>query len=334
MVVVCERCNTVFKTGGGFASHLRRKVPCGKEEDDVDFGDEANVDANNADADNINADNVNANNVNANNAVNAALTTNKSPLRYPGGKTRACKILEKIVNENFDLSQFDTLMSPFLGGGSFEFHMQNAHSLKVVANDKFKPLYNFWKACQSDKANLCSKLHDLIDTIDKDTFAQYRKDIMGIDGLEQSVMYFVINRCSFSGATLSGGFSTEAAAKRFTQSSINNIKKLNLTNFAIHNMDFSEFLDKHHSDKCLLFLDPPYYLESKSKLYGNNGDMHEHFDHNEFYNCISQKTNWIITYNNCDFIRNLYKDYTILDASWSYGMNKTKKSSEIVIIAK
>lgn len=39
-------------------------------------------------------------------------------------------------------------------------------------------------------------------------------------------MYFIINRCSFSGATLSGGFSLESSQKRFTTSSIERIKKI------------------------------------------------------------------------------------------------------------
>lgn len=39
-----------------------------------------------------------------------------------------------------------------------------------------------------------------------------------------------------------------------------------------------------------------------------------------------------MTYNNCDFIKDLYKDYKILETGWSYGMNKSKKSSEIVIL--
>jgi len=39
-----------------------------------------------------------------------------------------------------------------------------------------------------------------------------------------------------------------------------------------------------------------------------------------------------MTYNNCEYIKNLYKDYKIIDINWSYGMNKTKDSSEIVIV--
>ena len=56
---------------------------------------------------------------------------NKSPLRYPGGKTRACKILDTIVNKYFDIKQFNTILSPFIGGGSFEFYMQNKYNLKI-----------------------------------------------------------------------------------------------------------------------------------------------------------------------------------------------------------
>ena len=83
-----------------------------------------------------------------------------------------------------------------------------------------------------------------------------------------------------------------------------------------------------------MFLDPPYNLEKKSKLYGNNGDMHETFNHKLLFELLQTCENWILTYNNCDYIRNLYKDYIILDMNWKYGMNKSKNSSEIIIISK
>ena len=58
----------------------------------------------------------------------------KSPLRYPGGKTRACKILDEIiVNNNIKI---DTIISPFFGGGSFEFYLENKYKIKIIANDK------------------------------------------------------------------------------------------------------------------------------------------------------------------------------------------------------
>lgn len=258
---------------------------------------------------------------------------NISPLRYPGGKTRACNLLDVILNKQFNITTFKNIVSPFFGGGSFEFYIQNKYGLKIIANDKFKPLYNFWNICKSDNDKLCEKLYKNINSVDKNTFINYRTMIMNEnDILTQSMMYFIINRCSFSGATLSGGFSLEASKKRFTLSSIDRIKNLNLTRFEIYNLDFEEFINKNNNTDNLLFLDPPYYLEKKSKLYGNNGDMHESFEHEKLYKCISTKQNWLMTYNNCDYIKKLYKDFNIIETSWSYGMNKSKESSEIVII--
>ena len=263
-------------------------------------------------------------------------TANVSPLRYPGGKTRACKIIENVILQHFDITSFDTIISPFFGGGSFEFYMQNKYGVMLIVNDKFTPLYNFWKQVKINKAILCEELRE-IKAVSKEQFIAYRKTIMDLQAniLQQATQYFVINRCSFSGSTLSGGFSEEASRKRFTQSSINRIEALDLTNIEIYNEDFYDFVNTYTPiEKALLFLDPPYYLESNSKLYGNNGDLHEGFNHNLLFELLTTKKNWVLTYNNCEYIRNLYKDYIILDVNWSYGMNTTKASSEIIIISK
>lgn len=259
---------------------------------------------------------------------------NISPLRYPGGKTRACKKLETIIMDNFVISDFNNIVSPFFGGGSFEFYIQNNYGLNIISNDKFVPLYNFWNICKDDNENLCKMLISKLNLVDKNHFNYLRNNIIGEnDKLTQSIMYFIINRCSFSGATLSGGFSLESSKKRFTKSSVDRIKNLNLTNFTINNLDFEEFINNNVSQENLIFLDPPYYLEKKSKLYGNNGDMHDTFDHIKLYHCLSKIKNWVMTYNNCDYIKLLYKDFKIIETSWSYGMNKSKESSEIVIIS-
>ena len=245
--------------------------------------------------------------------------------------------LEQIILDHFDVTQFDTLISPFFGGGSFEFHIQNNYNYKLIVNDKFTPLYNFWKQIKENKTILCEQLKT-IPSVSKELFTNYRNTIMSLNDnrLQQALQYFVINRCSFSGATLSGGFSEEASLKRYTLSSINRISALDFTNIDIYNEDFQNFIKNYVSEenKCLIFLDPPYYLEKQSKLYGNNGDMHENFNHQLLFDVIKTKKNWIITYNNCEYIRTLYKDFVIIDVNWTYGMNKTKQSSEIVIISK
>lgn len=257
---------------------------------------------------------------------------NRSPLRYPGGKTRACKYLDNVLTEYFDIENIKNIVSPFFGGGSFEFYLQNKYNLSILANDKFTPLANFWKCCKENNKELCNELNK-IDHVTKKMFSSYRDHIIEESNIiKQAIYYFIINRCSFNGTTLSGGFSQESSQKRFTKSSIKRLENLDLSNFKIFNYDFVQFINNFRVNDAIMFLDPPYYLEKGSKLYGECGDLHETFDHKQLKTLLEKEKKWMMTYNDCEYIRNLYSEYTIIDMNWKYGMGKTKKSSEIVII--
>lgn len=75
----------------------------------------------------------------------------------------------------------------------------------------------------------------------------------------------------------------------------------------------------------LIFLYPPYSSNKTSKLYGNSGCLHTSFDHIRLFNYISTKRNWVMTYDDSFFIRNLYKDFIQIETSWAYGMTSQKK---------
>ena len=124
--------------------------------------------------------------------------------------------------------------------------------------------------------------------------------------LNQSIMYFIINRCSFSGATLCGGFSLEASKKRFTKSSIDRIKKLDLSYFDIYNLDFEEFINNNHDKKNLLFLRSPLLFRKKIQTYmGRMGICTKLLIIINYLLVYQRKKNWFLTYNNCDFIKKL-----------------------------
>ena len=88
---------------------------------------------------------------------------------------------------------------------------------------------------------------------------------------------------------LSGGFSSDSSKNRFTKSSIDNIKQLDLSSYEFFNLDFKKFINDNQDEKNLMFLDPPYYLNKGNTLYGNNGD--EAFNHKKLYKCLSTKKN-------------------------------------------
>ena len=80
---------------------------------------------------------------------------------------------------------------------------------------------------------------------------------------------------------------------------------MDLSLIEFHNKDFSEFIiNDYNNDEYLMFLDPPYYLEN-SKLYGIKGDLHKDFNHQQLFSIIKDKKNWILTYNDSSYIKNL-----------------------------
>jgi DNA adenine methylase len=253
---------------------------------------------------------------------------NISPLRYPGGKTRAIPILETYVTKYFPGKKI--LLSPFFGGGSFELYMLS-RGFQVKANDLFVPLYKFWKMKQDSCQALVESIRQKI-PVTKEKFQEFRNTIMTeTDSMTIASLFFLINRCSFSGATLSGGFSKEASEKRLTESSFQRLLDCNVETIQFTNVDCNVFLTANpETADTLVYADPPYYIESY--LYGRDGDMHESFSHALFAETIKKRSDWILSYNNCEYIRNLYSDCRIFEVSWSYGMNADKESSEILIL--
>ena len=65
----------------------------------------------------------------------------KTPLRYPGGKSRA---LSKLFQYLPDLKDYDEYREPFLGGGSVALEVSKRYPhLDIWVNDLYEPLYNF-----------------------------------------------------------------------------------------------------------------------------------------------------------------------------------------------
>ena len=283
---------------------------------------------------------------------------NKSPLRYIGGKTRACKKLGEIYEKYYSHNDYDVLYSGFFGGGSFEFWLDEKYLFKqVIANDRFYPLYNFWNQLKLDPKKIMSIMTEEFNLhMSKEQFQESGEILKNFTQYcchptyggcysENAVRYFLMNRSSYSGATLSGGWSKGGRQPDECPSCVKNLMNLDIRHFHFKCEDIFD-IDKYHqlgdgSSKTFFFFDPPYHLEKGSKLYGKNGDLHKDFDHDRFYKFADdlhstfdkcKHQSWMICYNDCEWVREKYKDYHIIPLEWSYGTSS--KSSEVVIIPK
>ena len=117
---------------------------------------------------------------------------------------------------------------------------------------------------------------------------------------------------------------------RFTISSIERLKMFKAKNLHVMQADFHESIPQ--ANGSLLYLDPPYLLNQK--LYGRNGDMHAGFDHEGLAKLLHKYDNWILSYNDCSEIRELYGGFRIDCPEWKYGMSNDKNSREVLIVSK
>ena len=84
---------------------------------------------------------------------------NKTPLRYPGGKSKA---LAKLCEQLPDLNAYEEFREPFLGGGSVAIHISRIYPhLDIWVNDLYEPLYQFWRVLQRNVDDLKSELLEL-----------------------------------------------------------------------------------------------------------------------------------------------------------------------------
>jgi len=280
------------------------------------------------------------------------MTKLKTPLRYPGGKSRAIKKLDPDLPK-----QFKEFREPFHGGGSMALHVtQTRPNTKVWVNDAYYNLYNFWvqlrdkgpalhqelasiktpieyvsKPLRKKKVDKSQWDRSIIDNIDKHRalFNKAREEISSVDDFTKAVYFFILNKCSFSGLGESSSFSEQASEQNFSMTGINKlpdysklIKKWTITNF-----DYEFLLSAKGEDDCFVFLDPPYDI--KDDLYGKNGNMHSGFDHMRFYeDVVKCKHDWMITYNSNEVLRKRFSDYYFNDWDLTYTMRSSKTYTE------
>ena len=256
-----------------------------------------------------------------------SLKSYKTPLRYPGGKSRA---LSKLFQFIPDLKDYAEFREPFLGGGSVAIEIGKRYPhIDIWVNDLYEPLYNFWKVLQSDG----DKLKDILLQLKqrhpdfgsaKQLFLD-AKDYLAKpvgNSIDRAVAFYVVNKCSFSGLTESSAFSKQASESNF---SVNGIEKLPeyslmIKKWKITNLSYEHMLSDE--EETYIYLDPPY--EIKSNLYGRKGDMHKGFNHDEFATVCDKSTSPIlISYNSSQLIRDRFDGWTAAEFAHTYTMRST-----------
>lgn len=252
----------------------------------------------------------------------------KTPLRYPGGKSKAIKTIRQYFP-----AYFSEYREPFIGGGSIFIDVkQKSPQCQFWINDLNPEVYYFWQVLQKNSDNAIAEIRRIknSDRQGKELF----QELAAIDPKQlteeaRAIRFFILNRITFSGTIEAGGFSQCSFEKRFTDSSIERLKPLAsiLKDTKITNLDYSEVLQEPGND-VFIFLDPPYLTATNSRLYGKRGNLHTAFDHQRFAKLLKDCPHqWLITYDDSPEIRENFKFAHIYEWELQYGMNNYKQKT-------
>lgn len=256
-----------------------------------------------------------------------------TPLRYPGGKGRLGNWLAGVLKANGLTG--GTYAEAYAGGaGAGIFLLTEGHVSQIVINDIDPAIYLFWWAVKNDNERLAQMVRDAPITLEQRAKSKdILRNIHSHDKTDVAFATFFLNRTSRSGI-LRGGpiggalqqgkylldarFNKEGLAER-----IERIGKLS-ERIEVLNVDALELISawgKRKQQNMLVYCDPPYF-EKGYQLYKN---FYTSEDHLAVAKAIRKlRSPWLVTYDDCDEIEQLYKYTPMMRFSLFYSAHQSR----------
>ena len=274
-----------------------------------------------------------------------------SPIRYAGGKSLAVGyVVERLPRH------IDRLVCPFIGGGSVEIACAKEIGLEVVGYDVFDILVNYWQHQLNDPEGLTRLLQQFDPT--RDTFRAVKERLYehwdGLNPLppdELAAHYYFNTQTSYGPHFLGWPSDIYLQESRY-QALLARVRGFSAPTLSVECASFEDSIPLHLDDT--LYCDPPYFLGDGKMFTGmyphrNFPVHHKGFDHEGLRNLLlDHPGGFILSYNDCETIREWYADCEMLYPAWQYtfgqgdtrigenrnrdnGGSHVKKSHELLI---
>lgn len=240
-----------------------------------------------------------------------------SPLRYPGGKSCIFPFMSKFFYENGLIGI--AYAEPYAGGAGLALRLlMEEYVDHIYINDLDPSIYAFWSTILKRPFDFCEWINSVEVNIENwRIYKQIQSNYRTVSAFELAQSTFFLNRTNVSGVIkggIIGGINQTGKYKidaRFKKEDL--IKKIQrIAAFSdriiVSNSDGAEFLKKMNRKKedVFIYLDPPYFQKG-CDLYMN---YFKEKDHQILRDVVNKmKKRWLISYDNNDFILNLYTDY-------------------------
>lgn len=229
-------------------------------------------------------------------------------INWIGGKRLLRKTIAKIIPE--DIGSY---IEVFGGGAWVLFYKERWANLEVY-NDLDNNLYNLFMVVKYHAEAFAKEFQFMINS--RKLF-KTMLDFKPITDIQKATQFFFILQRSY-GAKMQQFAYGRKGNSGCAKSQNNIIARVlaaanRLDKVYIENQDFDDLINRYDCDSAFFYLDPPYTTH-KENYY--SVVKSKDFEHERLFNCLKNtKGRWLISYDDSDYIRNLYKDYKITEVS-------------------
>lgn len=238
-----------------------------------------------------------------------------------GGK----KALRKHIISMFPEETPDRYIEVF-GGAGWVLFGKDMHSKQLeVFNDINSQLINLYRCIKYHDEELRKELDLLL--LSREQFNDYKDqiDTGGFTDIQRAARYYYLIRASYGADCDTFGCNK----KNISPDMFNGIRK-RLERVVIENKNYDNLIKVYDREKALFYCDPPYH---KTEHYYNNEIPFSEADHVKLRDCLSNiKGKFILSYNDDDFVRDLYADFNIHMIERTNNLSsKQSKYKELII---
>lgn len=266
-----------------------------------------------------------------------------SPLRYPGGKNKLSGFISKICIDNAIHGHY---VEPYAGGASVALFLLFENIVeRITINDMDRSIYALWHSILYETDKLCYLIENTEITIANRSRIRKIQNIKeNCNLLDLGFSTLFLNRTNRDGILkggVIGGKEQNGNYKldcRFNKKEI--IKKINLIaskkdSINLFQLDALDIIDRVCSESgnpnTIFYFDPPYYLKGAS-LYMNYYLEDDHIKVADKIKSI-QNVNWIVSYDNHQVIKDLYRPYHPKEYSFNHSVHSSKKGKEVLFFS-
>lgn len=234
----------------------------------------------------------------------------KSFIPWIGGKSQLAK---KIVSMFTD--EFDRYIEVFGGGGSVLF-AKDKHAPLEVYNDANGQLVNLFRCIRFHREELQREISGYINSREIFDDIKAQINMRGFTDIQRAAMFYVQVKISYG----ADGRTYGCNKKDISPSYLTEIEKRlkSGAGVTIEHKDFENLIKVYDRSNALFYCDPPYH---KSEKYYDAEFTSS--DHERLKACLSNiKGRFVLSYNDDDFIRNLYKDFKITEVERQNNLSR------------